>query len=279
MSLESIKNRISSIQTTSKITNAMKLVAASKLNRQKKTYEQTKDYYSEYYKVIGTILKMADKKLFEPSDNPTTLYIVINSSMGLCGGYNNNVYKLINNAIKKDDFILNIGKKGIDHYKKEESIKTIDLNIIDINHFEYADAALLASEVFKMFKDKKFDSIKIVYTKFVNAITFEPTILDLIPFDDKFTSNTEILKENMFDFEPSKEQIIKDVLPQYLSSVIYASLLESSICENASRRNAMDNATDNAKDLISNCKLLFNRLRQAKITNEITEIVAGSNEN
>lgn len=279
MSLESIKNRISSIQTTSKITNAMKLVAAAELNRAKKTFDQSKEYYSEYYKVVGTILKLADKSFLSNShSNDKTLYILITSSMGLCGGYNNNIYKFCKNLILKDDLVLVLGRKGIEHYKKSHPKNFLkDLSSDQIK--TYDEVATLTSELYKKFKANEFSSIKIIYTKFINAITFKPDLISLIPFDSKFTNFSENLNESMFDFEPNKTDMLKTILPQYLSSVLYASILESRICENASRRNAMDNSTKNAKDLISNCKLMFNRLRQAKITNEITEIVAGSQDN
>ena len=279
MSLDSTKKRISSVKTTSKITNAMKLVASSKIAKQKAVYLKIKDYYEEYYDIVGKIVSLSPE-FAKTSENQKTLYIVITSTLGLCGGYNSSVAKACLAEMKEDDFVLQLGTKGREYFKnnlRNDQIIKFDINVANV---DYEKCAIIASYVLDLFTNqKKFDCIKLVYTKFVNAITFVPTIISLIPFDKKITDAKQSLNENNFDFEPKKEIIIKEILHNYLSSIIYGSMIESSISESASRRNAMDTATNNANDLILNLQLLYNRMRQAKITNEITEIVAGSEEN
>ncbi len=279
MSLDELKKRISSIKTTSKITNAMKLVAASKIIKQKAIYAKIHDYYEEYYQIVGRILSLSEEFNYSINNDTKTLYIVITSTLGLCGGYNNNIIKHALSEIKNNDFILQIGKKGKGYFKRnlrdDQIIEFDNLN----NDNLYDGCLILANYIVKLFNDNKFKAIKIIYTKFINAITFQPTTLNLIPFDKKILNKENGLSINDFDFEPKKEIIIHEILSNYLSSMIYGSMIESSISENASRRNAMDTASDNANELIENLKLVFNRIRQSKITNEITEIVAGSEEN
>ncbi len=279
MSLDELKKRISSIKTTSKITNAMKLVAASKIIKQKAIYAKIHDYYEEYYQIVGKILNLSNEFNYQIDNNTKTLYIVITSTLGLCGGYNNNIIKYVLSEMKNIDYILQIGKKGKGYFKRNLN----EEQIIEFDNFNndnlYESCLILANYVVKLFNEHKFKAIKIVYTKFINAITFQPTTLNLIPFDKKILEKEKALSINDFDFEPKKEIIIHEILSSYLSSMIYGSIIESSISENASRRNAMDTASDNANELIENLKLVFNRIRQAKITNEITEIVAGSEEN
>lgn len=279
MSLDSTKKRINTIKTTSKITNAMKLVASSKITKQKALYKRIKSYYEEYYQIVGSIVSLSTN-FNDVKEDAKTLYIVITSSLGLCGGYNSLVIKHCLSQMRDSDFVLQIGTKGKEYFSNNlKQNQIIDFNI-DSDILDYEICAVIASYILDLFTNKKkFESIKIVYTKFINAITFEPTTISLIPFDKKFSINKNDLNENNFDFEPRKEIIIKEILSNYLSSIIYGSVVESSISENASRRNAMDTATNNANELIDNLKLQYNRMRQAKITNEITEIVAGGDEN
>lgn len=273
MSLDSIKKRRDSIKTTSKITNAMKLVASSKIAKQKALFAKIKSYYEEYYEVVGKILSLSNEMILD--DKAKTLYVVITSNLGLCGGYNSNVIKHCLSQITGNDFVLQIGNKGKEYFKNNLNPEQILTFNIDTNNISYENCSIIASYILDLLNQEKINRVKLVYTKFINAITFLPTTMSLIPFDNKLKQEVK-LNENNFDFEPNKEIIIKEILPNYLASVIYGSLVESSISESVSRRNAMDTATNNANELINNLQLMFNRIRQAKITNEITEIVAGS---
>ena len=276
MSLDSLKKRMRTVGSISKITNAMKLMASGKLQKQKSVYLKIKDYYQEYYQFIGKLISMSPNL---NSDAQKTLHIVITSQLGLCGGYNTNIVKQSIKEFKPTDMLLQVGrrsKESLEHHFKQEQI--IHYDLIDVNNFNYDDCYFLSQYIIKLLNEKKIDSIKIHFTKFINAINFEPTSLSLIPFDKKIVEQTENkINPESFSFEPSKEKIIESIIPSYLSSVIYGAMVESTISENASRRNAMDTATDNSSELINNLRIKYNRQRQAKITEEITEIISGSN--
>lgn len=276
MSLDSLKKRMRTVGSISKITNAMKLMASGKLQKQKSIYMKIKDYYQEYYQFIGKLISMS---LNLNSEAQKTLHIVITSQLGLCGGYNTNIVKQSIKEFKATDMLLQVGrrsKESLEHHFKQEQI--IHYDLIDVNNFNYDDCYFLSQYIIKLLNEKKIDSVKIHFTKFINAINFEPTSLSLIPFDKKIVEQTDNkINPESFSFEPSKEKIIESIIPSYLSSVIYGAMVESTISENASRRNAMDTATDNSSELINNLRIKYNRQRQAKITEEITEIISGSN--
>lgn len=276
MSLDSLKKRMRTVGSISKITNAMKLMASGKLQKQKSIYMKIKDYYQEYYQFIGKLISMSPNL---NSEAQKTLHIVITSQLGLCGGYNTNIVKQSIKEFKPTDMLLQVGrrsKESLEHHFKQEQI--IHYDLIDVNNFNYDDCYFLSQYIIKLLNEKKIDSVKIHFTKFINAINFEPTSLSLIPFDKKIVEQTENkINPESFSFEPSKQKIIESIIPSYLSSVIYGAMVESTISENASRRNAMDTATDNSSELINNLRIKYNRQRQAKITEEITEIISGSN--
>lgn len=282
MSLETIKRRMNSIESTSKITNAMKLIASSKLSKQTKKYNQHKDYYNEYYAAIGNLLSFVNPNdLHTLNKNTTnkTLWIIVTSNLGLCAGYNINLYKEITKQIKDDDYFAVFGKKGNDYFKKKFSKGTfIDTSIINVDYDITSEMCdFVANEIYQKFISGEFSEIKIAYTKFVNAITFKPNVLSVFPFDEKLKNNSNAkVDASSYDFEPKKETLILSIIPQYISMVINAALNESILSECASRRNAMDTATTNATDLIAKYKLQYNRIRQTNITNEIIEIVAGN---
>lgn len=285
MSLDAIKRKITSIQTTAKITNAMKLVATAKLKRHRDKLAAIKEYSHDYYDVIGLLLSVVDDVEFlkVPNAKRRTLYITINSTMGLAGSYNFNVNKFLNKQISNSDITFTIGKKGHDnmriHDRENQINRYLNLNDNDIN---FSTSMLIAKEALELYTSGEVDKITIIYTKFINAITFEVTNLDLLPFDKEeailLAQEGLALDNDNIIFTPSKEEIIRKVLPSYIATVLYGSMIESKISENASRRNAMDAATKNAKQLAENYKLVYNTLRQGKITSEITEIVAGSDE-
>lgn len=285
MSLDAIKRKITSIQTTAKITNAMKLVATAKLKRQRDKLAAIKEYSHDYYDVIGLLLSVVDDVEFlkVPNAKRRTLYITINSTMGLAGSYNFNVNKVLNKQISDNDITFTIGKKGHDNMRVNDRENQINryLNLSD-NDINFSTSMLIAKEALELYTSGEVDKITIVYTKFINAITFEVTNLDLLPFDKEeanlLAQEGLALDNDNIIFTPSKEEIIRKVLPSYIATVLYSSMIESKISENASRRNAMDAATKNAKQLAENYKLVYNTLRQGKITSEITEIVAGSDE-
>ncbi|MCV3743388.1 ATP synthase F1 subunit gamma [Ureaplasma sp. ES3154-GEN] len=284
MSLDTIKRRIGSIQTTAKITNAMKLVATAKLKRQRDRLAAIKDYAYDYYDVMGLLLSVVDDVDFLVNDGAkdVVLYININSTMGLAGSFNFNVNKVVDEHLRDQDITFTIGKKGKDHLRevRKEHVINKYLNLHD-SELTFDTAMQIANEALELYESKAIKQIRIIYTKFINAITFEVKTIDVLPFDKNSLSNSvnagELEKDNII-FQPDKISVIKKILPSYIATILYGCLLESKISENASRRNAMEASTKNAKQLADHYKQIYNTLRQTKITNEITEIVAGSDD-
>ena len=278
-SLNEIKKRIKVIESTSKITNAMKLVATSKLKKQKDAFAKTNDFYKLFYKIFSISYHDSQlKTILNKNTSNNTLWIVFTSSMGLCGGYNLNIVKELKNNIQENDVIILFGRKGSSIIKNKQINNEIILQVdIDDKNLNFDICDLLCQKVVDDYYGDKYQNIKIIYMKFINSITFEPTIFSLLPLDDKLKDKLEKpIGGGYFKVEPSPESLLKKMLPKYLATCIYGALVEGKISENASRRNAMDGATKNANDLIVNYKLEFNRIRQSDITQEITEIISGS---
>lgn len=274
MALDKIKKRINVVRTTSKITNAMKLMASGKLQKQTQHLISIKDYYIKYYQLISSLI---DTESINHNCSKT-LHVIVTSYLGLCGGYNINIIKQAKTMIKPNDYVLQIGKRG--HELLMEGLNHSQLLEYDMpitNFVDYDECESLAYYLLALLEKEKIDSIMLHYTRFINAICFETTSLSLLPFDEKFIkSNMKKINFNQTDFEPNLPTILSDLKLSYLSTIIYASLLETNIVENASRRNAMDNATENAKDLNAKLMLKYNKERQFKITSEIIEIISGS---
>lgn len=288
MAMHNLKKRITIVKTTAKITNAMKLMASGKLQKYKTQYLTVHDFYAEFYNCFGHLIHMYQPQVPAVSK---TLHLIITSHLGLCGGYNINVLKQAIPQIKATDFVIHLGKRGreailsnlkpgqfIDfNYWEDMQLKAV-LSTTKVAAINYWECEMLSAYIVSLLATKKIDSVRLHYTKFVNAITFTPTSLSVLPFDEEFTkaNAANAWNKDLIDFEPQLEEMMQKVIPSYLSAVFYASLLESNISENASRRNAMNSATDNANELIGKLIIHYNRERQAKITNEITEIIAGS---
>lgn len=288
-SLNEIRKRINAVNNTSKITQAMKLVATAKVARQKADYLKISNYISGLYDLLIQLTRSTTySSIFISKRNANkNLHIVISSTLGLCGSYNINVCKhLINNLGPNDDIIV-IGNKASSYLQsrglKERIIAKYQFNDKFASHIELLP---LTSYIIDNFISIKYDKVFLSYTKYMNSLNFVPTTLQLLPLDfklfkpDEKNINYEIneLNDNkqIIDFIPNHHGIIESLIPFFTSSMIIASLTESRLCEFSSRRNAMDSATENAKELIENLKLEYNQVRQEKITQEINEIVAGS---
>jgi len=273
--LQNTKRRIKSVDATKKITKAMELVSSAKLRKAKALYEEGKnvrdfvcnDLASAVYE-IAREARLLDFITEKPDGK--TLYIVIASDMGLCGGYNSNVAKEAYNASKKGDSFILIGKKTQPYFNtKQCNIKNVYLNIT--KNPEFYDAYYITKEAIDMYKSGEVSSIKLVYTKFINSVTFEPRIYSLIPVENPFDD-----MKIPFDNPTESEYLLKRLLRDFINSNIYTAIIESRVCEYASSRMAMENATDNANELKDKLLLQYNRVRQANITQEITEIVGGA---
>ena len=280
-SMRDIKRRKSSISSTQQITKAMKLVTTVKLQKAKSRAEQTNPYFNYMYKTVGSMLAKSgtiNHPYLNPGDSKRKAVVVITSNRGLAGGYNSNVVKLITQGdFNKEDLdIYAIGGKGADMlasrgYKIVESAPEI------MENPTYADAAVLCRKVLDSFTKGEVGEIYLAYTHFKNTVTHVPTLMKLLPveFDE-----AELLAEDanvMMNYEPNEEEALDMIIPKYVTSLFYGALVEAHASENGARMQAMDSATSNAEEMISDLTLKYNRARQGSITQELTEIIAGAN--
>lgn len=291
-SLSNIKKRINSVNTTSKITQAMKLVATAKLQHQKSEFQKISNYTLELYDMLHNLTKSANYRETFVNKNTTnaTLYIVISSSMGLCGAYNNNVCKYALNLLQPQDKMVLIGDKAYAYFKARDQLDKVILHInLQEKKLSYLDVWPVSQIIMADYETNKFAKVVIIYTKYKNSLSFDPITLNVLPFDlnmfnkdrshidEEFIDKSELNSQGqIIEFSPNRHTIINHFMEFYLGTMIVAALTESRLCEYSSRRNAMETATDNANDLIEQLKLEYNQARQDSITNEINEIVAGS---
>lgn len=279
--MQEIKRRIRSVESTKKITKAMELVATSKLRKTRNQLEQSKPYYTNVALMTAEILANCKGDndsvyLIENNDVKKDVYVVIASSLGLCGGYNANIFKEIKDVIKPDDYVYSIGSKATSYLTKNHQGITDSKYENLSTTCNFKDIINLVNELTRMYREREIRKIKIVYTEFVNNLTFKPRIVTLLPIDPDDFDHIEISKKATL-FEPSSQEVLDNLIPMYLQAVIYGYVIESSTSENAARRISMENATDNADELTEQLLLKYNQARQTAITNEISEIVAGAN--
>lgn len=280
-SMRDIKRRKESVQSTQQITKAMKLVATVKLQKARSKAESNKPYFNMLYDTICSILvktKNADHKYLKESDSRKKAVIAITSNRGLAGGYNNNIVKEIVAAgfPKEDTYIYGIGKKGIESLtRKGFTIYEDDSEVINAPLF--ADAMGLTKQLLTQFSAGEIGEIYIAYTNFKNTVTQEAKLIKLLPLSaEDFVSEEGTDEKALMNFEPSEEEVLDEVIPKYMSNIIFGALLESVASENGARMQAMDSATSNAEDMIGSLSLKYNRARQSAITQELTEIIAGA---
>ena len=276
MSLQQTKTRIKSVASTKKITKAMELVATSKLRKAKDLNLQITPYKNEVFEIISYCANNVDDKdykYFNEKDSEKTLYIVVTSTLGLCGGYNIAVEKYASSLLNKNDDLIVIGSKGINYFKDKVNIiqRYNELPGMDLKE---NISSSIAYKFLKEFDASAYKCVKMVYTKFINSLTFEPMCVQLLPISE-LVEVPKISKELLL--EPSAEEVLDNLIPFYLTTSIKTLIFESMLSEQASRRTAMENATDNASELEEKLLLEFNKSRQASITQEITEISGAAN--
>lgn len=274
-SLHKTKRRIASVNSTKKITKAMELVATVKLKKFKDVMTRNSLYSDELINLIHTLFSSCedsyDNKYIKEGKSEETLYVIVNSNLGLCASYNNDVYNfVINNVPKEHSVICTIGLKGENFYSKE-GYKVID-EFTSLNEkLIYEDVLKFGNYLHNQFIANKYKRVELIYTKYVNSIKFIPTLITLFPIKNE---EKQFKLEPIFD--PNISSLIESLVPIYVVSTIYQKFIESQVSEQASRRTAMENATDNADEIINNLTLEFNKARQAAITQEISEVVSGS---
>ncbi|MBN8252939.1 F0F1 ATP synthase subunit gamma [Priestia flexa] len=279
-SLRDIQTRITSTKKTSQITKAMEMVSAAKLNRAEQNAKSFVPYMEKIQEVVASVAggsKGAAHPMLTARPIKKTGYIVITSDRGLAGAYNSNVLRAVSQAIEKrhtspDEYgVIAIGKVGRDFFIKRNIPVFLEITGLS-DQPSFADIQGITSQTVHMFADGTFDELYLYYNHFINTISQEVTEKKLLPLADLAPTGKLV----SYEFEPSQEEILEVLLPQYAESLIYGGLLDGKASEHAARMTAMKNATDNAKDLINNLTLSYNRARQAAITQEITEIVGGA---
>ncbi len=277
VSTKEIKNRIRSMESTRQITKAMEMVAASKLRRAQAQVLSSRPYFEILYSTIADIAS-SNRDFSSPylQERPVkkALYIVIAGDRGLAGGYNSNILKLVQSEIAgKDAVVLPIGKKALDYFRSKQ-ITTFTEHYAEAAELTVGDCFSVSKQVSKAFLAGEFDQIVVAYTNFVSVLAQTPAAMQLLPL--KKPEKKESTNQGDILYEGDSEEVFAAIIPEYLGGVIYGALCESRASEQAARRAAMDSATQNADDMIDDLSLKFNRARQAAITQEITEIVAGS---
>ena len=284
--LKDLKNRISSVKNTRKITKAMQMVAAAKLRRAQESAEQSRPYAERFMGVLSGLAASVGKSEGAPKllrgtgEDQVHLLVVMTAERGLCGGFNSNIAKRARAHIAqlqeagKTVKILTVGKKGRDQLKRDFGDVFIDhVDLTEVKRVGYSDAQAIARDVVVRFDAGEFDVATLFYSKFVNVVTQVPTALQVIPaaFEEEAEADNTV-----YDYEPSEEAILSDLLPRGVATQIFSALLENGASEQGARMSAMDNATRNAGDMIDKLTIEFNRSRQAVITNELIEIISGA---
>ncbi len=290
-SLKDLKNRISSVKSTQKITKAMKMVAASKLRRAQEAAEAARPYAERMETVLAGLSSSAQDTpgssplLIGTGKQDVHLVIVATSERGLCGGFNTNIVKAAKLHIEellangKTVKILCIGKKGYAVIRRDHGDRIIDLKDLSaVKRLAFADAQPIAHEVLAMFERGEFDVASLFYAKFQSVLVQVPTNQQLIPAPIAETDDdaADALGGATYEYEPDEASILDDLLPRNVATQIYRGLLENAASEQGSRMTAMDNATRNAGEMIDSLTITYNRTRQANITKELIEIISGA---
>ena len=281
-SMKDIKRRKESIQSTGQITKAMKLVATVKLQKARGKAENAKPYFDAMYETVSTMLARTsgiEHKYLKPGDTNKKAIIVITANRGLAGGYNSGITKLVaGSKIPQEDMVIYaVGTKGRDYFTRRNYEIAADYSEV-INEPLYSDAMDIGSRVLKDFEDGKIGEIYLAYTSFKNTFVHTPELVKLLPvYPDEHIVSEDNDEKDIMTYEPEEDEALDIIIPKYINSLIYGALMESVASENGARMTAMDNATSNAEEMISDLALMYNRARQSSITQELTEIIAGAN--
>ena len=276
-SMNDIKARIKSVESTMQITKAMELVATSKLRRAKENVERSRPYYEILREAISTVSRSADAKaspLTQKRSDGKSLFVVIAGDRGLAGGYNSNVFKMTESLSKnKDSEFIPIGKKATEYFSRRNRVFFSDAMPFTAD-VDVGDAMSVAAEIYEAFSKGYFNEVYLVYTKFVSMITQLPVYEQLLPLEIEENEASKDGFDPIIEEEP--EELLNKVIPGYVGGVLYSAVCEALASESASRRSAMNAANKNAGEMIDTLMLKYNRARQAVITQEITEIVSGA---
>jgi len=283
-SMKEIKRRRGSIQSTRQITKAMQLVSTVKLQKTRTKAEEAKPYFSLMYDTMFSILSRSNNMShrFVKASNGKEgkkAIIVISSNRGLAGGYNNNIARLVETSFSKEEaLIYAIGKKAKDTLERRGYEILGEYNEVILDPM-YQDAVDITKKLLSDYEEGKISEIYVVYTHFKNTVVHVPTLKKLLPISLDEAEKEEDKEKStlLMNYAPNEEEVLEAIVPKYISAIIYGSLQQAIASENGARMNAMENATNNADELIDKLLLRYNRARQGAITQELTEIVAGAN--
>lgn len=290
-SLKDLKNRIASVKATQKITKAMKMVAAAKLRRAQSAAEEARPYSAKMAKVLGGLAKAMEGREDAPEllagngKDQTHLLVVCTAERGLCGGFNSSIARLAREHARrlmgegKDVKIYTVGKKGYDALKGEFGSHIVErIDFRSVRYIGFDDADMVGKRIIEMFNAGDFDVCTLFYSEFKSVISQIPTALQMIPasFPEGEEVEEEVAADLVYEYEPSEEAILSDLLPRNISVQVFRALLENAASEQGARMSAMDNATRNAGEMIDKLTLSYNRQRQAQITKELIEIISGA---
>ncbi len=272
-SMKAIKSRIKSVENTRQITKAMELVATGKLRHAKERIEHSRPFF-ELLKGALEDIEAQNRDFTSPFTKPAsggrTCRIVIAGDRGLAGGYNSNLFKAA--AAEEGDLILPIGRKAVELYRRK-GFEILSGDYAVAEDVSVGSCGAIGEELAKAFLRGDFDRLTISYTSYINVLTQSPASMEILPIA---SGTRERAKGGLIIYEPSAEAVFNSIVPQYISGIVYGALCESVASELSARRAAMEAANKNADEMISGLSLRYNRARQASITQEITEIVAGS---
>ena len=279
--MRDIKRRKESVARTGQITKAMKLVATVKMQKAKQRAENSQPYFNQMYATVKSILAKSES-ISHPfllgNDSDKKAVIAITSNRGLAGGYNANVIKLItkNEEFTPDNTVVYaVGKKGVVGLAKDGYTIKEDYSEA-VNNPLFSDAVEIGKAVMDAYINGEIGAIYIAYTVFKNTVTHIPTLIKLLPVTDEDVEEVKDDDGAIMNFEPEAEEALEMIIPKYINSLIFGAIIESVASENGARMQAMDSATSNAEEMIADLELMYNRARQGAITQELTEIIAGS---
>ncbi len=279
-SMRDIKRRKGSIQSTQQITKAMKLVSTVKLQKARNRAEQSNPYFNHMYQTVTSMLARSGSlshPYLKAGDSSKKAIITIASNRGLAGGYNSNIVKLVTSSgiPVEDAQIYMIGRKAKEQLVRRGYEVKADYSDV-IEGPTYEDAVTICKEVLEAFSKGEIGEIYLAYTHFKNTVSHEPTLMKLLPVEFDEADLQEADSNLLMNYEPNEEEALDLIIPKYLTSLFYGALVEAVASENGARMQAMDSATSNADEMISDLTLKYNRARQGSITQELTEIIAGA---
>lgn len=282
--IKAIRARMKSVDSTKHITKAMQLVASSKLRRASVRMEQSRFYRRVMLDAFSDLAVERSPYSEQRERSLPVLYIIIAGDRGLAGGYNNNIFRAAMTVLRDNDLVLPIGRRAVEYYRSRRKI--LSGEFLSAENLTAEDSAMIAQLVKDLYDRREISAVNLIAAKFVSMLSQEPDITCLLPLEKKKNPKKSDTDEKpaeekkadaLAEYEPSAEEVLAAVISEYISGIVYTSVMESFASELAARRSAMDTATKNADAMLDDLSLMYNRARQGAITQEITEIVAGAN--